>query len=58
MEIKLNKTQNELWWTTFGRWIDEEIEEVKNDSRLLEKGREKKLEKLWSKYLVSSREDF
>jgi len=58
MEIKLNKTQNELWWTTFGRWIDEEIEEVKNDSRLLEKEREKKLEKLWSKYLVSSREDF
>ena len=57
MEIKLNKTQKELWWTTFGRWNEEEIEEVKNNPRLLEKEREKKLEKLWSKYLVSSRED-
>ena len=57
MEIKLNKTQNELWWTTFGRWNEDEIEEVKNNPRLLEKEREKKLEKLWSKYLVSSRED-
>lgn len=57
MEIKLNKTQNELWWTTFDRWNEEEIEEVKNNPRLLEKEREKKLEKLWSKYLVSSRED-
>ena len=41
MEIKLNKTQNELWWTTFGRWNEDEIEEVKNNPRLLEKEREK-----------------
>ena len=58
MEIKLDKTQNELWWTTFGRWLEEEIEEVKNDPRLLEKEKEKKLEKLWLEYLVSSRLDF
>ena len=58
MEIKLDKTQNELWCTTFGRWLEEEIEEVKNDPRLLEKEKEKKLEKLWLEYLVSSRLDF
>ena len=58
MEIKLDKTQNEFWWTTFGRWLEEEIEEVKNDPRLFEKEKEKKLEKLWLEYLVSSRLDF
>lgn len=58
MEIILDKNKSEIWWTTFGRWIEEEIEEVQNDLSISENQREEKLGKLWLEYRVSSREAF
>jgi hypothetical protein len=58
MEIILDKNKSEIWWTTFGRGIEEEIEEVQNYLNISENQREEKLGNLWLEYRVSSRVAF